>query len=85
MYEVLIERRAERDMRRLSKELFSRVASAIQKLAENPRPVGCRKLSGSVDDWRIRIGNYRVLYEIDDPQQKVRIMRVRHRRDVYRL
>jgi len=54
-------------------------------LAANPRPPGCRKLQGSGrDDYRLRVGNYRVLYEVDDKARAVRIMRVRHRRDVYR-
>jgi mRNA-degrading endonuclease RelE of RelBE toxin-antitoxin system len=53
-------------------------------LAENPRPLGYRKLTGSKNDWRIRIGDYRVLYEIDEKAKAVRIMRVRHRREVYR-
>lgn len=84
MYEVVIERRAERDFRRLPPEIFDRIARAAQTLAENPRPEGCRKLEGSDNDWRIRVGDYRVLYEIDDSERIVRIMRVRHRRDVYR-
>ena len=57
---------------------------AITRLGSDPRPPGCKKLSGSARDWRIRVGDFRVLYEIDDPKKAVRIMRVRHRRDVYR-
>ncbi|MCH7847488.1 MAG: type II toxin-antitoxin system RelE/ParE family toxin [Planctomycetes bacterium] len=84
MYEVLVERRAERDLNRLPHDLFDRVIRAVKSLADNPRPQGSRKLTASENDWRIRVGDYRVLYEIDDPSQAVRVMRVRHRREAYR-
>ncbi len=84
MYEVVVERRAERDLNRLPRDLFDRVIRAVKSLADNPRPQGSSKLTGSENDWRLRIGDYRVLYEIDDPSQAVRVMRVRHRREAYR-
>lgn len=84
MYEVLIERTAERDLRSLSSPLFLRIIPHIRALAENPRPAGCHKLAGSKNDWRIRIGDYRVIYEVDDRQKLVKVFRVRHRREVYR-
>lgn len=58
--------------------------AAIRQLAHNPRPRGCRKLIGGANDWRIRVGAYRVLYEIGERAKEVRINRVRHRREVYR-
>ena len=84
MYEVYIERAAENDLKRLPTATFHRIIPYIRALAENPRPSSCRKLTASKDDWRIRIGDYRVLYEIDEKTKAVRIMRVRHRREVYR-
>jgi mRNA interferase RelE/StbE len=69
---------------RLSSEIHARVIVAIQSLAQNPRPPGCRKLTGSKSDWRIRVGDYRVVYEIADAVRIVRVNRVRHRREVYR-
>jgi mRNA interferase RelE/StbE len=84
MYRVLLERTAEKDLSRLSSEIFKRVVVAIQGLAANPRPPGCRKLTGSRHDWRIRIGDYRVVYEIADEIRVIRVNRVRHRREVYR-
>jgi mRNA interferase RelE/StbE len=63
---------------------FHRIIPHIKALAENPRLSSCLKLTGSKNDWRIRIGDYRVLYEIDEKTKAVRIMRVRHRREVYR-
>ena len=84
MHKVYLERAAERDLKRLSAEDFQRVISHIKGLAENPRPTGCRKITGSERDWRIRIADYRVIYEIDDKAMAVRVMRVRHRREAYR-
>ncbi len=63
---------------------FQRIIPQIRTLAQNPRPSGCRKLPGSKNHWRIRIGDHRVLYEIDEELKAVRILRVQHRREVYR-
>ena len=84
MYRVLLERGAEKDLARLSSGMHDRVIVAIQALATNPRPPGCRKLTGSKSDWRIRVGDYRVVYDIADEIRVVRVNRVRHRREVYR-
>jgi mRNA interferase RelE/StbE len=84
VYAVLLETAAERSLRRLDAVAFRRVVAALQILADNPRPPGCRKLTGSDRDWRIRVGDYRVVYEIDDKNREVRVMRIRHRREVYR-
>ena len=84
MYEIILERRAERDLRQLAADIFQRVIAAIKALADNPRPPNCRNLTGSDNDWRVRVGDYRVLYEIDDENQMVRVMRIRHRREAYR-
>ena len=84
MYEVYLERAAENDLKRLPTTTFQRIIPQIRALAENPRPSGCRKLAGSKNDWRIRVGDHCVLYEIDEKVKAVRIMRVRHRREVYR-
>ena len=84
MYRVLLERGAEKDLSRLSSEIHERIIAAIQALRNNPRPPGCRKLTGSKNDWRIRVGDYRVIYEIADDIRVVRVNRVRHRREAYR-
>jgi mRNA interferase RelE/StbE len=84
MYRVFLERAAEKDLKRLSSEVHDRVIIAIRGLASDPRPPGCRKLAGSKHDWRIRVGDYRVVYEIADEIRIVRVNRVRHRREVYR-
>ena len=84
MYRILLERRAQRDLHRLSAEMHERVITAIRGLAANPRPPGCRKLTGSENDCRIRVGDYRVVYEIADELRVMRVNRVRHRREVCR-
>jgi mRNA interferase RelE/StbE len=84
VYEVYVEKAAENDLRRLPTTTFHRIIPYIRALAENPRPSSWRKLTGSKKDWRIRIGDYRVLYEIDERAKAVKVMRVRHRREAYR-
>ena len=84
MYRILLERAAEKDLKRLAAQVHDRIITAIQTLAHNPRPPGCRKLAGGKNDWRIRVGDYRVVYEIADAIRIVRVNRVRHRREVYR-
>lgn len=84
MHEVYLERAAERDLKRLSAQDFHRIIPRIKALAENPRPAGCRKLVSSERDWRIRVGDYRVVYEIDDEANAVRVMRVKRRQEAYR-
>ena len=75
---------ARREMRRLSRSQQDRVRAAIDALARVPRPAGCRKLTGFDDLWRIRVGDYRVVYQIEEGHLVVLIIRVRHRREAYR-
>ena len=74
---------AARDLRRLPEGIRQRIVAALQGLANDPRPPGCVKLSGS-DEWRIRVGDYRAIYHIDDTDRQVTVTRIGHRRDVYR-
>lgn len=83
-YRVRFSRSAEKDLRRIEKSRIPSVVDSIEALGENPRPEGCRKLVGSECSYRIRIGDYRVVYVIDDGVQIVEVGRVRHRKDVYR-
>jgi mRNA interferase RelE/StbE len=84
MYKLDISNQAERDLNRLPAAVFERIVPEIRALAANPTPHGCAKLAGSKSDYRIRVGDYRVLYEIADHVRIVRILRVRHRREPYR-
>jgi mRNA interferase RelE/StbE len=82
-YSVGVERRAQKQIARLSRVMQDRVETALQALAEEPRPPGCRRLTNR-GGWRIRVGDYRVIYEVDDDQLTVTILLIGHRRDVYR-
>jgi mRNA interferase RelE/StbE len=82
-YSVWVLRRAQKELARLPKDSYSQVRDRIRALADDPRPRGCRKLTGR-EGWRLRVGTYRVLYEIDDEGDKVTVLHVGHRRDVYR-
>lgn len=85
MYKIYIERTAERDLKNLSAKIFRKVVSGIRALNKNPRPTNSKKIVTSKNDWRIRIGNYRIIYEINEKDKVIRIMWVRHRKDVYRM
>jgi mRNA interferase RelE/StbE len=82
-YTVLILRRAQKELAQLSPEAYGRVREAIRALAQDPRPQGCRKLTAR-EGCRVRVGDYRLVYEIDDKQRTVLVLHVGHRRDVYR-
>jgi mRNA interferase RelE/StbE len=81
-YRIVILPVAERQLRRIDSGPRKRIDTAILALAGDPRPNGCRKLSGS-EEYRIRVGDYRVLYEIEDAVLRILVVRVGHRRDVY--
>lgn len=83
-YEVVFDSRAGKELGKLDKPVARRVYSAVMALAEKPRPDGCRQLSGHTGLWRIRVGDYRVVYSVDDGRLFVVALRVAHRREVYR-
>lgn len=80
---VLILRRAQKELADLPAEEYRRAKDAISQLGDNPRPRGSRKIKGR-PGWRIRVGKYRIIYEIDDKLQAVTVLHIGHRRDVYR-
>jgi len=82
-YSLEIKPSAAKELDALDNVLFARIDRKILALADNPRPPGCRKLTGYKDQWRIRVGDWRVLYIIDDEASRVTVMRVAHRREVY--
>ena len=81
-YNLLIRRSAAKEIEALPPKDRRRVVEKIQALADNPRPPGCEKLSGA-DKYRLRQGDYRILYEIPDRDLIVTVVKVGHRRDVY--
>ncbi len=82
-YEVRIKASAEREMDRLSANVAHRIAKAILSLETSPRPRGCKKLRGRIE-YRLRAGNYRILYVVDDVARTIEVIAVGHRKDVYR-
>ena len=83
-YSIFLRPAAIRDLKQLPADARERIEAAIGALKDNPRPPGCRKLVGFENEWRLRVGNYRVLYIIDDSTRQVTIARVAHRREAYR-
>ena len=83
-YEIQILPKATRQLKSLSIEVRQEVSRTIQSLANEPRPIGVKKLSGEKDIYRVRVGNYRVLYQIIDKVLVVVVVSVGHRREVYR-
>jgi mRNA interferase RelE/StbE len=73
-----------KQLQQLPQWAFSAALNAIIALTHEPRPAGVKKLTGSRSDWRIRIGEYRIIYEIDDTAKTVTVLQVEHRREVYR-
>jgi mRNA interferase RelE/StbE len=82
-YDIFILRRAQKELSQLSAQAFERVCDVIRALAKDPRASGCLKLTGR-DGWRLRVGEYRVIYEIDDKKKVVTVLHIGHRRDIYR-
>jgi mRNA interferase RelE/StbE len=84
MYELIIKPSAEKQMDRLPAKFRRRVVDALDGLRDEPRPAGCVKLSGEDNLWRIRVGEHRVIYAIEDEALTVLVVRVAHRKEVYR-
>ena len=83
-YSIQILRRAQKELAQLPKGEYERIKGAVQNLANDPRPAGCKKLTAR-EGWRIRVGDYRVIDEIDDAKQELTVLHVGHRRDVYKF
>jgi mRNA interferase RelE/StbE len=83
-YQILFTRSASKELESLPQTASWRVVEAIELLAVEPRPSGVTKLQGPYDLWRIRVGDYRVIYSVGDRQKVIEIHRIRHRRDAYR-
>ena len=82
-YRVALKSSAEKEFWRLPSDVSARILPRIKALAMDPRPHGSVKLKGGKDAWRIRVGNYRVVYIVDDEMKKVEVTRIAHRREVY--
>ena len=83
-YKVLFKPSADRRLQKLPHDVQRRIVGAVAMLGHNPRPAGVVKLTGDENLWRIRIGDYRVVYEIHEDRLIVLVLRVAHRKDAYR-
>ena len=83
-YRVTLAATAVKERQRIDSVVRKRIDQTLQGLLSEPRPSGVKKLSGKYQDWRVRVGDYRILYEIDDDQQLITVWRIAHRPDVYR-
>ena len=84
-YTITFAQSARKELERLSASVVNRIFPKIEAPAQNPRPPSCRKLRGFENLWRIRIGDYRVIYQVFDEELVVDIVTVRHRSQAYRL
>ena len=83
-YEIVLARSARKELQALSHTVAERILEKVELLASNPRPSGCQKLRGHSSLWRIRVGEYRVIYSIDDNNHIVDVSVIRHRSEAYR-
>ena len=83
-YSIQFSPASARELRQLSAQIKRRIRSVVTSLSTDPRPPGYRKLRGYDRLYRVRVGNYRIIYEIDDVSRLISIARLSHRRDVYR-
>ena len=84
MYKVTIKKSAAKAIAKLPKIVTNRLIPAIKKLSEEPRPQSAKKLQGEESLWRIRVGDYRVVYSVEDTIMIVDVLQVAHRKDIYR-
>ncbi len=82
-YQIEWKSSAKKELRKLPSDMIQKIVTAVESLGEEPFPPGCRKLVGSEQTWRIRIGNYRVIYNVLSAVLIIEIIRVAHRKDVY--
>ena len=82
-YSVEVKPSARKELEALPDSVLARVVRRIESLGHAPRPAGCKKLKGYKDQWRVRAGDWRVVYIVDDAAKSVRVTRIAHRREVY--
>ncbi len=82
-YSVELKPSARKELERLPGKVIERIFPKLEALELDPRPAGCKKLKGGRDEWRIRVGEYRAVYIIDDVKLRISVTRIRHRSEVY--
>ena len=83
MYELRLARSARKELEALSDAMLARIARQLDALVTAPRPRGCKKLRGATDLWRVRVGDYRIIYRVDDEASVIEVRAIRDRKDAY--
>ncbi len=83
MYELRLARSARKELDAVSDAMLARIARQLDALVTTPRPRGCKKLRGATDLWRVRVGDYRILYRVDDAASLIEVRAIRDRKDAY--
>jgi mRNA interferase RelE/StbE len=83
MYKVVVSKSANKELHELPAHAVNRIISSIKKLADDPHPPGSKKLKGENDSWRIRVGDYRIIYSVNDEIRIVDVRKIGHRKDIY--
>jgi mRNA interferase RelE/StbE len=84
LFKIVPKGSLEHDLRKIDRQHMARILEAIESLAENPFPVQIRKMKGSESSYRLRAGDYRVIYQVDTANKVVTVYHVRHRKDAYK-
>lgn len=84
LYEVVLSKTAEKNLAKLPNAIIAKIVYSLQQLEKEPRPTGCKKLKGFSNLWRIRVGDYRIIYSIQDIVLLVDIREIGHRKEIYK-
>ena len=84
LYKVVVSKSAEKGLSVLPKQIVERIVIILLSLEQNPRPAGCKKLKGFRNLWRVRVGDYRIIYSIDDVVLLVDVREIGNRKDIYK-
>ncbi|MBL7697596.1 MAG: type II toxin-antitoxin system RelE/ParE family toxin [Chitinophagaceae bacterium] len=82
-YRVVLTQTAEKELRRLPSQVIEKIVTVLRSLEENPRPAGCKKLKGYKNLWRVRVGDYRLIYAIEEVIMLIDVREIGHRKDIY--
>ena len=83
-YVIILPKPVQKQLKKLPTQIYPKIITKISELKQNPRPLDVKKLKGFINEYRVRINDYRIRYEIDDQEKKIIILSCRHRRNVYR-
>lgn len=83
-YKIVWRKSAKKELRQLHKVVIPKIIEKVEELASNPYPLGCKKLVGTISSYRIRIGEYRVIYEVRSSYLRIEVIRVGHRQGIYK-